>query len=189
MTSSDELDRVDIGWVFWPSPEVLEDVGGPDVELIAMPMMRDDRTGEFEPLFERVALIRRDLERAHGEGLLDELSIVELPHEQWHPVESLPHVHEEGQVAWIAEHADLPANVVGRVIGLEFEYMIGVGIVVLPDHEFQFYSRDQLAGSPQVVDTEVVAADAERLLGIPSEVALRILDFEGEFLKMRGLTD
>jgi hypothetical protein len=54
--------------------------------------------------------------------------------------------------------------VVGRVIGLEFEYMVGVGIVDLPDYEFQFYSRDQLAGSPQVVDTEVVARDAERLL-------------------------
>jgi hypothetical protein len=133
-----------------------------------MPMIRDDRTGELEPLFERVALMRRDLERAHEKGLLDELSIVELPHEQWHPDDSLPHVHEEGQIAWIAEHADLPADLVGRVIGLEFEYMVGVGIVDLPDYEFQFYSRDQLAGSPQVVDTEVVARDAERLLGIPA---------------------
>src|SRR5918996_6529708 len=79
-TSSDELDRVDIGWVFRPSAEVLGDVG-PDAELVAMPMIRDDRTGELEPLFERVALIRRDFELAKEKGLLDELSIVELPHE------------------------------------------------------------------------------------------------------------
>ena len=179
-TSSDELDRIDIGWVFRPSPEGLEDVGS-DVELIAMPMIRDDRTGELESLFERVALMRRDFERAKEEGLLDELSIVELPHEQWRPDESPPHVHEEGQVAWIAEHADLPADVVGRVIELEFEYMVGVGIVDLPDYEFQHYTRDQLAGTPQVVDTEVVARNAESLLRIPSEVALRIFDFEGDF--------
>lgn len=97
-TSGDDLDRVDIGWVCRPSPEVLEEFGS-DVELIAMPMIRDDRTGDLEPLFERVALMRRDLEHAHKDGLLHELSVVELPHEQWYPDESIPHVHEEGQIA------------------------------------------------------------------------------------------
>jgi hypothetical protein len=159
---------------------VLEEFGS-NVDLIAMPMIRDDRTGELQPLFVRVAVMRRDLERAHEDGLLDELSVVELPHEQWYPDDSLPHVYEEGQIAWIAEHADLPADMVGRVIGLEFEYMVGVGIVNLPDYEFEFCSRDQLAGLPQVVDSEVIARDAERLLGIPSEVALRILDSKVSF--------
>ncbi len=103
--------------------------------------------------------------------------------------EQAPNINEEGQVAWIAEHADLPADVVAKVLDLEFEFMVGVGIVDLPDYEFRYYTREQLAGSPHVVDTEMLARDAEQVLGIFAEVARQIYDTEQKFLEMRGLSN
>lgn len=80
-------------------------------------------------------------------------------------------------------------DVVGAVLDLGFEYMIGVGIVDLPDHEFEVYTRDELRGASQVVDCDQLAVDAEERLGIMSEVATRIFEKESEFLEMRGLID
>ena len=103
--------------------------------------------------------------------------------------ERLPDVNEEEQVAWIAERTGLAEEVVAKVLKLEFEYMIGVGIVDDPDHEFRYYKRDELVGSPHVVDTGALARDSQKLLGVSSEVARPVFESEHEFLKMRGLTE
>ena len=38
-----------------------------------------------------------------------------------------PYIDADGQVAWVAEHADLPYDVVAEVLALEFEYIVAVG--------------------------------------------------------------
>lgn len=103
--------------------------------------------------------------------------------------ENAPHVDADGQAVWIAEHADLPSDVVAKVLDLEYEFMIGVGIIDSPDHEFRYYTRNQLEGTPHVVDTELLAQDAEQVLGIMAEVARKIYDTEQKFMEMRGLSD
>jgi len=39
------------------------------------------------------------------------------------------------------------------------------------------------------VATDLLARDAERFLGIPTETASKVFDAESEFLQMRGLID
>ena len=97
-------------------------------------------------------------------------------------------IDAEGQALWISEHLDLPLGVVESVLALEFEFMVGVGIIDLPAHVFEIYVRDELLNEAPVVDHERLGADAEQRLGIMKEVAVRILDKELDFLEMRGLT-
>jgi hypothetical protein len=97
-----------------------------------------------------------------------------------------PYIDTDGQVAWIAEHADLPYEVVAQVLALEFDYMVAVGIAQAPGYEFSFYSPDDLAGEKSV-DTLRLAQDAERFLGVPADVADKVFETEVEFLQMRGL--
>ncbi len=83
----------------------------------------------------------------------------------------------------------MPQRIVEQVLDLEFEFMIGVGIVQVPDHEFRYYSPEELQHVGNVVDTERLAQDAERFFTIPAEVALLVFDAEYQFLKMRGLAE
>jgi hypothetical protein len=98
-------------------------------------------------------------------------------------------INGEGQTLWIAEQLDLPAGVVEAALDLEFEYMVGVGIVDIPDYEFEIYSREELGGASDVVDIDRLASDAEERLGIMREIAAPIFEKETEFLEMRGLID
>lgn len=97
-------------------------------------------------------------------------------------------VDAEGQALWISEHLDLPLQVVEAVLAIEFEFMVGVGIVDLPGYNFEIYEAGELQGESQVVDVERLAKDAETMLGIMSEVARLILEKESDHLAMRGLT-
>ncbi len=99
------------------------------------------------------------------------------------------YIDAEGQTAWIAEHADLPQATVAAVLELEFEYMIAVGIVDVPGHEFHYYRPDELSDAPPEVDCDRLAQDAELILGIPTETANKVFDTESQFLQMRGLVD
>lgn len=101
--------------------------------------------------------------------------------------ESAQVVDTDGQAAWVSEHTDLPLGVVEQVLELEFEYMVGVGVVDDPAFDFRFYSRDDFKGTSRMVDTEQIAQDAQRLLNVDPDVAKRIFDSESEFLRMRGL--
>ncbi len=98
------------------------------------------------------------------------------------------YVDGDGQAAWISEHADLPLEVVRLVLDLEFEYMVGVGIVDDPNRGFRYYSRDDFGTASSDVDTDKIAQDAQRLLDVDSGVAERIFETESAFLRMRGLT-
>jgi len=94
-----------------------------------------------------------------------------------------------GQIAWIAEHTDIPRGTVAAVLELEFDYMVSVGIIDEPRYELSYYSPTKIRGAPNVVDTDLLARDAERFLGIPTETASKVFDAESEFLQMRGLID
>jgi hypothetical protein len=88
---------------------------------------------------------------------------------------------------WVAEHADLPYEVVSDVLALEMEFMTAVGVAKAPSgYEFRFYSLDDLAGQPMSVETLRLARDAERMLGIPEAVAYRVFEVEAKFMEMRG---
>lgn len=103
------------------------------------------------------------------------------------PEEALPRIDAEGQAIWVAEHTDLPVDVVRKVLELEFEFLVAAGIVDAHDYELRYYTRDQLQDVGNVVDTQRLAEDAARLLGVPVEVANEVLDGEYQFLRMRGL--
>jgi hypothetical protein len=90
-------------------------------------------------------------------------------------------------VAWISEQTDIPPDIVLAVLELEFEYMVAVGIVDLPDYDFNHYSPERLAGAPKMIDPDLLAHDAEEMLGIPASTAAEVLDGETRFLKLRGL--
>lgn len=86
-TATDELERVDVGWVFPVSGEAAA-THGEAADLIAVPLIRDNLSGELVSLFEQVALHRREFERARDDGLLDTLTVVQLPHERWESKDS-----------------------------------------------------------------------------------------------------
>lgn len=103
--------------------------------------------------------------------------------------EDLPHIDSEGQMFWIAEHTDLPLDVVRQVLELEFEFLVAAGIVHAHDYELRYYTSDELHDVGNVVDTQRLAEDADRLLGVPVDVATQVLDAEYQFLRMRGLAN
>ena len=98
-------------------------------------------------------------------------------------------VDAEGLALWISEHLDLPLQTVEAVLALEFEFMVGVGIVDLPDYTFEIYRPDDFDGESRVVDIERLAKDAEAKLGIMREVAKKMLEKESDYLEMRGLIE
>jgi hypothetical protein len=97
------------------------------------------------------------------------------------------HIDTDGQVAWVSEHANIPSEVVRAVLRLEFEYQVAVGIADAPGFEFEYYSPEELAGAPRVVDIERSSQDAERILGVPFSTAAKLFETELHFLEMRGL--
>lgn len=99
------------------------------------------------------------------------------------------YVDWEGQSAWIAEHMDLPRATVDLVLLVEWELMIGVGIVTVLDGsewDFQIYDPVLLAAEPNVVVTSRIAEDAAERFGLSFEEAHRVLEGELAFLQMRG---
>jgi hypothetical protein len=57
-----------------------------------------------------------------------------------------------GLRAWVAEHTDLPLEIVGAVLGLEFEFMVAAGIVEAPGYDyFPTYQPEVVAGVPPEV--------------------------------------
>lgn len=96
-------------------------------------------------------------------------------------------IDSQGLALWISEQLDLPLEVVEAVLTIEFEFMVGVGIIDLPNVELLTFSREELRDAPPIVDTDQLAVEAEQRVGIMSEVALQILNKEFEFLEMRGL--
>jgi hypothetical protein len=97
----------------------------------------------------------------------------------------IEYVDEDGQVAWIAEHADIESDYVRQVLALEFEYMVGAGIITgVDDFTFGVYEPAELRGASKVVDTDRLARDAEERLAIPKEVADKVFEHELAFLKM-----
>jgi hypothetical protein len=60
------------------------------------------------------------------------------------------------------------------------------GIAEAPGYELRFYSTDDLPRR-SYVDTERIAHDAERFLGIPRAVADKVFEVELAFMEMRGL--
>lgn len=105
------------------------------------------------------------------------------------PPADAPTVHVEGQAAWIAEHVDVAQEVIEQVLDLEFEFLVGVGIVDDPTYNFRYYSVEELEDAERVVDPERLSRDAERILGIPVDLAAQIFEAEYQFLRMRGLAD
>ena len=100
----------------------------------------------------------------------------------------MDHIDADEQSAWIAERTGVPEADVQAVLDLEFEFMIGVGIVEgANDYQLRHYSRDELTSLPPEVDIQRLAQDAETRLGIPEAVAHKVFEAEFEFLKMRGL--
>lgn len=59
------------------------------------------------------------------------------------------HINDDGQTAWIAEHADLPYEIVEAVLELELDYMVAVGIADASNYEVRYYSLDELPGAPK----------------------------------------
>ena len=97
-------------------------------------------------------------------------------------------VDQEGLIAWISEQTEIPSTVVAPVLEeLEFEYLVGVGIVEDPGYEFRYYSPERLAGKSKIVDTQKLVQDAEQMLGTATETAEAIYEAETRFLKMRGI--
>lgn len=96
-------------------------------------------------------------------------------------------INEDGQVAWIAEHADLDEPTVRAVLELEMDYLFVKGIARRAGYTPRYYSSSDDLGPPNVLDTEMVADDAEQKLGIRREIAKLVLLTELQFLEMRGL--
>lgn len=96
-------------------------------------------------------------------------------------------IDAEGQALWISEHLDLPLQVVEAVLALEFEFMVGVGIIDLPNYGFEIYEPEELRAREPIVDVQALSTDAEEKLGIMCEIAASILEKESDFLEMRGL--
>ena len=98
-------------------------------------------------------------------------------------------IDPEGQIAWIAEHADIDRKSVGAVLAVELEYMALAGIADLPsDYECRYYKPGEVDWS-DTVDTIRIALDAERYAGVPEEIGHRVLETELAFLQLRGIVD
>jgi hypothetical protein len=113
-----------------------------------------------------------------------------------------PVVDPEALVEWIADRHEIDSAVVSRVLEIEYEFMVGVGLVseqligadafeveIEARHgwKWQFYDPSELAPEPAFVDAERIARDAERLADIPFETALEILSAEIDYLEAQGL--
>ena len=96
-------------------------------------------------------------------------------------------VDAEGQALWISEQLDLPVGVVEAVLALEFEFMVGVGIIELPEEDLRLFTREELRHRSPVVDIEELSLEAEDRIGVFCEVAKMVLIKESEYLEMRGL--
>lgn len=100
-------------------------------------------------------------------------------------------VDADQQAAAIASRLGLPAEQVAKVLEVEFELLILLGIVAAPGYLFRFYPADERVSMipSDCLDVIRVARDAERLAGVPVSVAARILEAETADLAERGLAD
>ncbi len=105
----------------------------------------------------------------------------------------LPYVDGVGLAAWVAEHTDLPLDVVASVLQVEFEYMIGVGLVSSDPpgahYELVYYATGELddVRGTRRFDTDRFTRDAERFTGVGLETIDRIVASEIEYLHLRGI--
>ena len=112
---------------------------------------------------------------------------------RWRSRRARPHplvdIDPAQQARDIAARTGIPQAQVTAVLDLEFERMVLQGIAEAPDHVFRHYPPDEQARIRRSRDLDVatVAEDAERLAGVPVEVALRVLAEETEDLARRGL--
>jgi hypothetical protein len=99
-------------------------------------------------------------------------------------------VDPEGVVWWVAEHTNLPVDLVADVLGLEEELQMALGIIDPPrGHVFEFYDPQDLEGHPLVVDLARLARDAPAFLGVDEDLAMTVLEGETAYFVMRGLID
>lgn len=104
-------------------------------------------------------------------------------------IDPLPHIDPEEEDRWVAQRTGIDLATVHTVLSLEFEYMVGAGIAyseIGTPWDYQFYEPGEIRPS-EIVDTEQIARDAERLAGIPRDIAARVLDGESEYFVMRGI--
>jgi hypothetical protein len=99
-------------------------------------------------------------------------------------------VDPEGVVWWVAEHTDLPVDIVADVLGLEEEFQMALGMIDPPRGQvFEFYDPQDFEGHPLVVDLARLARDAPTFLGIGEDLAMTVLEGETAYFVMRGLID
>lgn len=92
--------------------------------------------------------------------------------------------------AWISDQLEVDRSVVEAVLGLEEEFQLAVGIIEPgPDTTFEHYDPEVLRDGPREIDGDQLAEDAERFLGVPSEVAGDVLDAEMDYFVEVGLVD
>jgi hypothetical protein len=99
-------------------------------------------------------------------------------------------VDTDEQAAVIARRLALPVEQVALVLDVEYERMVLQGIVRDAGAELHHYPEPERrrVRHSRDLDLAVVAADAERLVGVPRDVALRVLAAELDDLAERGLT-
>ncbi len=103
-------------------------------------------------------------------------------------MDDLPVLHDEGLIAWVAEHTTLSRTTIVSVLAVEQEFMAAVGILTGPEpYPFHFYDPEDLIGEQREVDTLRLAQDAERFLGVSVEDAHAVFGAECEYLQHRGL--
>lgn len=95
----------------------------------------------------------------------------------------------ELQAFAVARLPQIPEAAIHDVFDLLDEHLMVKGIAeVPPGHRWRFYDPDDPRVAPDLmVDTEAVAADAQRLLRIDAATVDRILDVEHAYLEAKGL--
>ena len=115
------------------------------------------------------------------------------------PPDSAPYVADEDLLAWITERVDVDSATARIVLAVEFEHMVGAGILSHDcpswagfgcDHFVpEWHSREQLGaiGGQAIVDPARVAIDVEALTGISADLAIAVFEAEIKYLAYRGL--
>jgi hypothetical protein len=113
-----------------------------------------------------------------------------------------PVVDPEALAEWIAQRHEIDRAIVSRVLEIEYEFMVGVGLVseqltgadgfeveieARLSWDWQFYDPSELAFEPASFDAERIARDAERLASVPLDVAVEILSAELDYLEEQDL--
>lgn len=106
-------------------------------------------------------------------------------------LEGLPHVDPADQIAFVMERTNADRSQVEACLAIENEFLVAVGLMwSLSDEEWPFIYYDEsrraeLAEGPATVDDRVLALDAERLAGVPRELAAEIYVAATDFVQSR----